>query len=104
MRGFPVILGVDWLGADGRFHGGHWVVVDAVNRIPMVDRYWASVCDPWDGNVHITRFATGTPFRYEADSVPLSFSFGDAEHRYTRSGIGIANDIIYCTRSPGFFS
>lgn len=55
----PVILGVDWdLG------GAHWVVVDTV-REPLGTKY-ATICDPWDTNVHIQEIKTGGPFVYDA--------------------------------------
>jgi len=57
----PVILGVDWdLG------GAHWVVVDTVRE--WVGSNYATICDPWDTNVHIQKFSTGSPFFYDAAS------------------------------------
>lgn len=57
----PVILGVDWdLG------GAHWVVVDTVRE--WVGSNYATICDPWDTNVHIQKFSTGGPFFYDAAS------------------------------------
>jgi len=55
----PVILGVDW--DQG---GAHWVVVDTVREFSG-SRY-ATICDPWDTNVHIQKFAVGGPFLYDA--------------------------------------
>lgn len=55
----PVILGVDWdLG------GAHWVVVDTI-REPFGTPY-ATICDPWDANVHMQSFNIGSPFFYDA--------------------------------------
>jgi len=57
----PVILGVDWdLG------GAHWVVVDTIRDV-FGTRY-ATICDPWDANVHMQSFKTGSPFVYDAAS------------------------------------
>jgi hypothetical protein len=103
-RGYPVILGIDWIGKDGKYHGGHWAVVDTINKLPIVDTYWASVCDPWDGDLHVTHFDKKKPFRYKAEEVTFSFNIGGVEHKYKRTGFGVANDIIYCQKSPGFFA
>ncbi|HWA64154.1 MAG TPA: hypothetical protein VG939_22490 [Caulobacteraceae bacterium] len=61
----PVILGVDW--DQG---GAHWVVVDTIRDV--FGNHYATVCDPWDANVHIQRFSTGHPFRYNAGEGGLS--------------------------------
>jgi hypothetical protein len=103
-RGYPVILGVDWLGKDRKYHRGHWVVVDTVNKLPFIDKYWASVCDPWDGDLHVTPFDLKHRFSYTAKEVTFSWSFDNAEHKYKRAGLGVANDIIFCQKAPGFFS
>ena len=47
----PVILGVDWENG-----GAHWVVVDTVRE--FLDSRYATVCDPWDSNVHIQKVKT----------------------------------------------
>jgi hypothetical protein len=57
----PVILGVDW--DQG---GAHWIVVDTIRD--LFDNHYATVCDPWDANVHMQRFETGSPFYYDAAS------------------------------------
>jgi hypothetical protein len=57
----PVILGVDWdLG------GAHWVVVDTIRE--AVGSQYATICDPWDANVHMQAFSVGSPFFYDAAS------------------------------------
>jgi hypothetical protein len=57
----PVILGVDWdLG------GAHWVVVDTIRSFGGSN--YATICDPWDTNVHMQKFNTGAPFYYDAAS------------------------------------
>jgi len=57
----PVILGVDW--DQG---GAHWVVVDTVRDV-LGTRY-ATICDPWDTNVHIQKLDLKGPFIYDAGS------------------------------------
>jgi hypothetical protein len=57
----PIILGVDWdLG------GAHWVVVDTIRE--FAGTRYATICDPWDTNVHIQKFKEGGPFFYDAAS------------------------------------
>jgi hypothetical protein len=64
----PVILGVDWdLG------GAHWVVVDTVREFLASD--YATICDPWDANVHIQKFSAGGPFYYDAASGGFMINF-----------------------------
>lgn len=64
----PVILGVDWdLG------GAHWVVVDTIRDV-LGTRY-ATICDPWDANVHMQSFKTGRPFVYDAASGGFMINF-----------------------------
>jgi len=64
----PVILGVDW-----EFKGAHWVVVDTVRS--FLDSTYATICDPWDTNVHIQKFAAGEPFAYRAGEGGFKLDF-----------------------------
>ena len=57
----PVILGVDW-----DTGGSHWVVVDTIRT--MFDAKYATICDPWDTNVHMQKFSANSPFIYDAAS------------------------------------
>jgi hypothetical protein len=57
----PVILGVDW--DQG---GAHWVVVDTIRT--AFGKQYATICDPWDANVHMQAFEAGKVFRYDAAS------------------------------------
>lgn len=75
-RGYPIILLTRW--DQG---GGHFIVVDTVNN--FFGRLYASVCDPWDGNVHITHFSTGQPFVYEASTPRFSWDLGGTRHEYS---------------------
>lgn len=40
------------------------MVIDTVNN--FFGQLYASVCDPWDGDVHVTPFTIGSPFVYSA--------------------------------------
>jgi len=65
----PVILGVDWdLG------GAHWIVVDTVRQ--MLGTTYATVCDPWDTNVHIQSFLAGSVFVYNAATGGFTVDMG----------------------------
>ncbi|MCC7427957.1 MAG: hypothetical protein IT557_13715 [Alphaproteobacteria bacterium] len=65
----PMILGVDWdLG------GAHWVVVDTVRE--MLGSNYATICDPWDANVHLQKIKRGSPFVYHAGEGGFSMNFG----------------------------
>ena len=80
-QGDPIIILIRWDDGDG-----HIVVVDTVNS--WSGRLYASVCDPWDGDVHITRFKIGKPFHYEAEANVFSWDLGGKRHEYkgTRPG------------------
>lgn len=80
----PIILLVGWNAG-----GAHFVVVDVVNRTPF--GMYASVCDPWDGNVHITEFTTTAPFNYTGAPVPLSWDLGGRRHDYSPTSTGSPN-------------
>lgn len=79
----PVILGVDWdLG------GAHWVVVDTIRRIDGTT--YATICDPWDTNVHIQKFATGGPFVYDAANGGFTIDFSGTHKGKTSPYVGSA--------------
>ena len=68
----------------GFYNGAnHFVVVDTIHQFN--GQAYASVCDPWDGDVHVTPFAKGQAFIYNAVAHPLSWSFGKPEHSYATS-------------------
>lgn len=85
-RGYPIIVLVGW----GR-GGAHFVVVDTVNS--FFGSLYASVCDPWDGDVHITSFKPGQAFNYIASSNPSSWSIG-SHHEYKQQAAGQTNGWI----------
>jgi hypothetical protein len=74
--GYPIIVLVDWNTA-----GAHFVVVDTINN--AAGNLYASVCDPWDGDVHITPIAAGEPFRYTGAPVPFSWEIGEPRYNYS---------------------
>jgi hypothetical protein len=65
----PVIVGIDWTGG-----GAHWVVIDSVRSLGSYR--WATICDPWDTNLHINRFRIGHPFTYDAGDVVAGVDIG----------------------------
>jgi hypothetical protein len=87
----PVIVGVDWIGG-----GGHWVLVDTVRT--FIGRRYATVCDPWDANVHVTSVASGAPFNYTGQK-EAGIDFWGTHYDYTNPSVGgaLLGDIIYQT-------
>lgn len=82
-RSWPIIVLVGWDGGKG----AHFVVVDTVNSV--LGNTYASVCDPWDGDVHITPFSSGQPFHYTGEASPFSWSIGPGpEHSYALPSTG----------------
>lgn len=101
LRGYPIVLGVDWGGG-----GGHVVVLDTINKFPFVDAWWASICDPGDGDVHITRMEKGKPISYEGRRVRWSVNlWDDPKHNYAKGKTiqGIVTEVVYCEKPPSFF-
>lgn len=82
----PVIVLVKWTAA-----GAHFVVVDTVVRTPLTGSLNATVCDPWDGDVHVTPLETGQPFHYVGSHVPWSWDLGGTRHEYNSDSPGNAN-------------
>lgn len=80
----PIIVLVSW-----DANGAHFVMVDTVNKTPF--GMYASVCDPWDGNVHVTEFTLGAPFNYIGARVPMSFDLGGTKHDYSKPNSGSPN-------------
>jgi hypothetical protein len=58
----PVILACYWAGG-----GGHAIVVDTVTRVPFYGTL-ATVCDPWDADIHFEKIEAGKPFTYTPKS------------------------------------
>ncbi len=82
LHGYPIIVLVNWSGG----MGGHFVVVDTVNVFGR--RIYASVCDPWDADVHITPLTISTPFEYVAKKQKTSWSFGGKKFSYPSQSEG----------------
>jgi hypothetical protein len=66
----PAILGVDWDGSSS----SHWVVVDTIRE--FAGTYYATVCDPWDANVHMQKCKKGEAFLYDASTGGFMVNFG----------------------------
>jgi hypothetical protein len=64
----PIIVGVDWDRG-----GAHWVVIDTVRE--FLGSHYATVCDPWDTNVHVQKLKKGDPFVYEAGQAGFAVDF-----------------------------
>ncbi len=56
----PVIVGVNWDGSTA----SHWVCIDTVREVMGLK--FATICDPWDANVHVQHITVGQPFVYMA--------------------------------------
>lgn len=85
----PVIVGVDWKGG-----GGHWVLIDTVRSV--LGKLYATVCDPWDGSVHVVPLKKGDSFNYVANGV-IDFDFFGKRYEYDKPSVGGAflGDIIW---------
>lgn len=84
-RGSPVILLVSWSTS-----GAHFVVIDTVYNLAGV--LYAAVCDPWDGNIHLTRFEAGKPFNYVGKTIPFSLDVGSGtRNNYSSPSTGSGN-------------
>ena len=64
----PVIVGIDW--DEG---GAHWVVIDTIRSVGGT--MYATICDPWDTNVHVQSLTPGQPFTYQAGQGGFSVDF-----------------------------
>ncbi len=68
------------------------MVVDTV--VSWGGELHASVCDPWDGDVHVTKVRPGHPLHYTGAQVPLSWDLGGARHSYPTPSHGGGNGWI----------
>jgi len=84
---YPIILLTNW-----NVGGGHFVVVDEVHS--FAGARYACVNDPWDGDVHITRFNVGSPFDYSAARGRFSWDLGGQRHEYTGTSNGRMNGCV----------
>lgn len=66
----PIIARVKWA------KGAHFVVIDEFHGNA------ACVCDPWDGEVHVTGMPPGQAAPYLPGDAVISFSLGGSRHSY----------------------
>jgi hypothetical protein len=96
LRGYPILMGVHWGGG-----GGHAVLVDTINKFPFANAWWASVCDPGDGDVHTAPLEMGKQLIYKGQRTRWSFNtpgLGQPQHNYQKKKVfqGIVTEIAYC--------
>jgi hypothetical protein len=84
----PVIVGIDWQAG-----GGHWVLIDTVRSRGGIT--FATVCDPWDANVHVTPLKSAT-FAYTGKE-ENSFDLWGSHFTYSTPSVGDAflGDILW---------
>jgi hypothetical protein len=75
----PVIIGVLWSNGNG----GHAVVVDTIRELGNT-RY-ATICDPWDANVHVQEFGP-SGLSYTAKPAQFWDGPGATRHLSVRGG------------------
>ncbi|AGA27358.1 hypothetical protein [Singulisphaera acidiphila] len=85
----PMIVGIDWKGG-----GGHWVVVDTVRT--FMGKKYATVCDPWDANLHIVPLKKNQTFSYTGKSV-VGVDFWGERYNYDTPSEGGAflGDVLW---------
>jgi hypothetical protein len=107
MRGYPIILKVEWPSSGAGIAGGaHAVVLDTINKIPIVDAWWGSICDPADGDVHITRMRKNAVLNYVGKAVKFSknlFGEGPKYDYGTSDTTGTVTEVVYCEKPAPFF-
>jgi len=81
---YPIIALVGWSSG-----GAHFVVVDTVVR--WDGKLYATVNDPWDGDVHVTPIQHGAPIHYVGTHVPWSWDLGGYRHDYSGTSTGDGN-------------
>lgn len=85
----PMVVGIDWTGG-----GGHWVVVDTVRT--LFGKKYATVCDPWDANVHVVPLEENQTFNYRAQPV-VGVDFWGKRYNYDKPSVGGAflGDVLW---------
>ena len=85
----PIIVGIDWTRG-----GGHWVLIDTVRTFS--GRRYATVCDPWDANVHIVRIEERQTFSYTGRPA-VAVDLWGTHYRYNNPSVGGAflGDIVW---------
>jgi hypothetical protein len=86
----PVIMRVAWNPVvPGTNAGAHFVVVDTIRE--FMGKYYATICDPWDANVHIQSFTKDGTFFYDASSGGFMHNFGGTDPKGRQSPYGSAD-------------
>ncbi|MBV8126445.1 MAG: hypothetical protein JO114_02135 [Planctomycetaceae bacterium] len=84
---YPIIVLVGWNSG-----GAHFVVVDTV--VSFLSSNYASVCDPWDGDVHVTTIQSNQTFNYVGAAIPWSWDLGGIRRDYSSPTPGGGNGWI----------
>ncbi len=98
LRGLPVMLKVQWGGG-----ASHAVVLDTITQIGGSSTFYGAICDPADGDVHITEFKVGSQIVYRGRRVTFSLNFWDSPaHGYgkTDNSQGVITEVVYCKTPP----
>jgi hypothetical protein len=77
----PIILGVNWDGSTA----SHWVCIDTIRT--AFGTTYATICDPWDADVHVQSFSKGSPFVYHA-AEQIHVDFWGTHYKYTAPSTG----------------
>jgi hypothetical protein len=77
----PIIVRTNW-----NLQEAHFVLIDEV--FDFLGTRYAAVCDPWDGDVHITKFSVGKQMDYPASAPLLSWSLYGEKHKYVGTSNG----------------
>ena len=81
----PIIVLVGW-----ENQGAHFVVVDTVRSMPGIGTY-ATVCDPWDAQLRVTKMKSGSDFKYSTGQTIQINLEGTPQHEYGSRQNGTAN-------------
>jgi hypothetical protein len=76
----PIIALVNWSGG-----GGHWVLIDSVRE--FFGQKYATVCDPWDANVHVVPMKLNASFNYTGKQT-FAVDFGGTHYAYGSPAAG----------------
>jgi hypothetical protein len=88
----PVIVGVNWDGSTA----SHWVCIDTVRS--FLGSTYATICDPWDADVHVQSMTRGKPFVYTA-AEQFHVDFWGSHFKYEQPSTGRVREwpIIHLT-------
>ncbi|WP_426954307.1 hypothetical protein [Muricoccus radiodurans] len=81
--GAPMIALVEW-----KKGGSHFVLVDGYTRNSGL------VCDPWDGEVHVTPMPFSRAITYNAGDAPLGWSLSSPIYNYPKGETGKFNGVV----------